>query len=100
MGERDVLRDWMVRLAGGLMLLVLAFGCKLPPPNLKPPEGPQELVKPPHLPRYENPEWREEALRDDRPKRNPLVTDDSFKGMPGGTPGAGGMGVGTPGGPR
>jgi hypothetical protein len=95
MGERGNLRGWLKRLAGGALLLAGAFGCKLPPPNLKPPEGPQELNKPPQSARFDSAVWPDKAVADDSPNRpSPFAKDD--KGLPASTsaPAPGGFGSG------
>jgi hypothetical protein len=63
------------------LLLVLAVGCKTPPPNLKPPIGPQELNLPPHVERYDDAKWPDACLADPNPKKPGTKDnkDDGFK---------------------
>ena len=86
--------SWARRWAGVGLLLTLAIGCKSPPPNLKPPIGPDELNKPPMVSRYDNPEWPKEVLVDANPKTKTNKDDPAFKGPGGMTNNLGGMATG------
>ena len=94
MGLTRHLRDWGWHLAGGF-LLVLAVGCRLPPPNVRPPEPPQELNTPPDTVRYDNPDNWPKCVMDDPNPKNRSKDADLFK-QGGQTTNVGGMQGATP----
>jgi hypothetical protein len=80
MDQWNLLRKWGRRLACVGILLLLALGCKTPPPNLKPAIGPQALNLPPHEPRFDEVgKWPDVALQDPPKKFGPKDKDDGFK---------------------
>ena len=87
MGERQLLRRWAWRLARSGILLALAIGCKLPPPNLRPPDGPEELNKPPEIARYNDVKWPKECMVDP----NLRIKDKDDNPFKSGAPNMGGM---------
>ena len=84
---------WICNAAAGLMLCVLV-GCRTQPPNLKPPDGREELTPPPAEARFNYPSYPKEAFnnRDPLKKLSPSQEIMQTKGPSG--PGAPGFGPG------
>jgi hypothetical protein len=51
-----------VKIAGTLILLVLAFGCRTPKPDLKPPMTAEALNTPPSEKRFDSSDYPKEAF--------------------------------------
>jgi hypothetical protein len=70
----------------GIGVIVLAFGCRTPQPNLKPPKTAEVLSTPPSEKRFDTPVYPKEAFVDrDAIKK---MDDTEFKPTAGGVPGA------------